>query len=541
MAAELCALVSSVVLARLVAPAEFGRTAVAVFLGMLAAAVAQQGVASFLVAHGRRRGITFAPRRYGVTGRGRGRHGAHGGVRRDPGAGDLRGAGSRTSWRSSSPVWLFAALTAVPVAELQRRLSFGRIGLVQASASVVGPAVAVVLARLRHRGRVDHHRGARRDGAPARRSRAQSVARPRPAWHPGRVAARSRATACPSSASSMLYAGVRNIDNLLLAAFMPALQVGLYMRAFVLGSRLPVEDQPDPDQHRLPGALARRRTASRCARMRARMIRVHATLLFPLLFGLIAVAPEFVPWMFGERWAGAASLTQILAVGGMIAAVGSGTSALLMATGHARALFVYNLVAFVAYTIAVLAADSVRHDGRVRRGRGRRASSPSSPCSADRGTRGRASRPRDRSRRRDPRRGGVASHCSSSRWPGFGCAWTQDSRSSSPWRCPACVGLAVYVAILRTFFPAIWADVRMVNTMLAMRMPLRSWVRRVAPSMHRRRAHRRSANEATADDAVADEQAGAGRPRSEAATRAPRRPPSEEEPSDYTRVNAVGR
>ena len=51
LAAELCALVSSVVLARLVAPAEFGRTAVAAFLGMLAAAVAQQGVASFLVAH----------------------------------------------------------------------------------------------------------------------------------------------------------------------------------------------------------------------------------------------------------------------------------------------------------------------------------------------------------------------------------------------------------------------------------------------------------------------------------------------------------
>ena len=36
--------------------------------------------------------------------------------------------------------------TAVPVAELQRRLNFGRIGLVQATASVVGLVVAVVLA-----------------------------------------------------------------------------------------------------------------------------------------------------------------------------------------------------------------------------------------------------------------------------------------------------------------------------------------------------------------------------------------------------------
>ena len=83
---------------------------------------------------------------------------------------------------------------------------------------------------------------------------------------------------------------------------------------------------------------------------------------------------------------------------------------------------------------------------------------------------------------------------------------------------PGIVGLAVYVAILRTFFPTIWVDVRMVTTMVATRMRLRSGMRRVAPSMRRRRAHRRSANEATADDAVADEQSGAGRPRSEAAT-----------------------
>ena len=90
--------------------------------------------------------------------------------------------------------------------------------------------------------------------------------------------------------------------------------------------------------------------------MRARMIRVHTTILFPLLFGLIAVAPEFVPWMYGERWTGAAGLTQILAVGGMVAAVGTGTGALLMATGHTRACSGATASAFVAYAIAVLAA-----------------------------------------------------------------------------------------------------------------------------------------------------------------------------------------
>ena len=86
------------------------------------------------------------------------------------------------------------------------------------------------------------------------------------------------------------------------------------------------------------------------------MIRVHTTILFPLLFGLIAVAPQFVPWMYGDRWAGAATPTQILAVGGMVSAVGTGTGALLLAAGRPGALLGYNGVAFVAYVIAVLGA-----------------------------------------------------------------------------------------------------------------------------------------------------------------------------------------
>ena len=60
--------------------------------------------------------------------------------------------------------------------------------------------------------------------------------------------------------------------------------------------------------------------------------------------------------MYGERWTGAASLTQILAVGGMVSAVGTGTGALLLAVGRPRALLGYNGVAFAAYAIAVLAS-----------------------------------------------------------------------------------------------------------------------------------------------------------------------------------------
>ena len=48
---EATAFASSVALARLVSPAEFGRTALPIFFGVLALAVAQLGTGSFLVSH----------------------------------------------------------------------------------------------------------------------------------------------------------------------------------------------------------------------------------------------------------------------------------------------------------------------------------------------------------------------------------------------------------------------------------------------------------------------------------------------------------
>ena len=473
--AELCALVSSIVLARLVAPAEFGRTAVAAFLVMLAAAVAQQGVGSFLVSHkaptrDHFRAASLAMIITGVAGT----------VLMAAFAVTVAPAifGARIAYfvLLSSPVWLFAALTAIPVAELQRRLSFGRIGLVQATASVVGPAVAVVLAAEGLEGEAIVL-GALA-GAAASAAVACAICRPpAPGWHRGELGELTR-YGVPVLSSSVLYAGVRNVDYLLLAAFMPALQVGLYMRAFVLGS----DYQSKVSQILISIAfpvLSRAEDRDQMRRLRARMVRVHATLLFPLLFGLIAVAPVFVPWMFGERWAEAGSLTQILAVGGMIAAVGSGTSSLLMATGHARALFVYSLIAFVAYAGAVLAAIpfgitavcvsvvAVRFVTFVALQRiivEPRTGIPVLETTRDDAIPAIA--------------GGIPlllvtmaglRLCQDAGFPVF-----------LAMALPGAVGLAVYVAVLRTFFPAIWGDVRIVTARLATRLPLRSRRKSVA-------------------------------------------------------------
>ena len=350
--AESGAFISIVILARLIPPDEFGRTAVATFVSTLALAAAQQGVGSFLVSHKTPTLSHFrAASLTSLTA------GALGSALTLAFAVTLAPAifGGRIAYFVvlASPAWLLASLTAVPIAKLQRDLSFGRLGLIEASASVISPAVAIALA-------VNGLEGesliiGTLAGSGATATLAWVLSRPaRPGWRPAEMREIVQYGG-PVFGSSMLYTGWRNVDYLLLAAFIPAFQVGLYMRAFALGS----DYQGKISQILLTVAFpvfSRAKDLDEIRRVRARMVRVHATILFPLLFGLIAVAPDFVPWMYGEQWACAGSLTQILALGGMIAAVGAGTGPLLMATGHGRALFVYTLVAFVAYTLAVLAS-----------------------------------------------------------------------------------------------------------------------------------------------------------------------------------------
>ena len=241
----------------------------------------------------------------------------------------------------------------MPYAKLQWDLNFARLGAIQATASVAGPLTAVTLAAFGLEGESIVLGAVATAGVTAGMAMLFAPLS-RPSWHRGEMREITRYGG-PAAGSSILFAGTRNIDYVILAAFVPAFQVGLYMRAFALGS----DYQSKISQILLNVAfpvLSRATSREQIQRLRERMVRVHTIVLFPLLFGLIATAPEFVPWLYGERWSGAAELTQILAISGMISALGTGTGPLLLAIGQTRDLLVYNLVGFLAYTAAVLTA-----------------------------------------------------------------------------------------------------------------------------------------------------------------------------------------
>ncbi len=70
-----------------------------------------------------------------------------------------------------------------------------------------------------------------------------------------------------------------------------------------------------------------------------------ASINFPLLFGMIAVAPEFVPVVLGEEWLPSIIPMQILALVGVMRSLGSPTGPLLLAVGRPDLGFYFNCFA----------------------------------------------------------------------------------------------------------------------------------------------------------------------------------------------------
>jgi O-antigen/teichoic acid export membrane protein len=76
--------------------------------------------------------------------------------------------------------------------------------------------------------------------------------------------------------------------------------------------------------------------------------RVLSTVNFPILVGLSAVAPLFVPVVFGNQWHPAITLVQILAFVALIRATGNPVGSLLLAKGRADVGFRWNAILMIA-------------------------------------------------------------------------------------------------------------------------------------------------------------------------------------------------
>lgn len=343
--AESMLLCSSVALARLLTPAEFGHAAVALTVVALAAIIGPAGVtagivqrqeldehqigAAALLACTVGIGLTVATAGFALT------------------IGDaLFGDETVRLVAFASPSWLIVALGAVPQSLLLRELRFGRIAFIEALAAIAGAITAVGMALL-GAGPEALVAGGLTVLALVSTLTAVSTGFVVPTARSGAVGAVGR-FAGPVTFSSLVYSVYRNVDYLILSGRMSAQDVGLYWRAYQLG----VDYQSKISQVMLRVSFpiySRTPTLDELRVRRARIVRVHAAVIVPLLGAFVALAPMVVPWLYGEAWEPAVAPAQIMAVAGMANAVTTGTGPLMIAVGKPGALLRWSLLELAVY------------------------------------------------------------------------------------------------------------------------------------------------------------------------------------------------
>lgn len=173
-------------------------------------------------------------------------------------------------------------------------------------------------------------------------------------WRPqlrfSRASLRSLAAfSAPLIGHRFLYYVHRNADNILIGRFVGAAALGAYSLAYNI-MLVPFSRIAGPVQRVLAPAFARMQDEpQRIGDAWVRAVRLLGLAAIPSLTGLIVVAPDFVRVVLGPKWAPAATLIQILAVVGMIQALQSISTDILQARGRTGTVFRFTLLFSAAH------------------------------------------------------------------------------------------------------------------------------------------------------------------------------------------------
>ncbi len=341
--AEGLALATTVVLARLVSPAEYGIAVVVLILPMLAAILTYEGFGAFLVvARSCTREQVGTAVLLSIT---------SGFVLMvivfflsplvaEP----VFGPGTSHLAQLCAPIFLIASFGAVPRALLQRRLDWRWMNLTEI-VELIGVSLSSVALAFAGLGSEALILGAI-IGTVAVTVVLLSVAPAgRPLWDGASVRSIVKFGA-PASVAGLTATLQMNVTFLVLGARVGPAQVGLYWRAYQLG--VAYQSKISLITYRVAKpVLTRAERIEDLREIRTRLLRINATLIFPLLALLIVLAPDLVPWIFGPEWRGAVGPTQILAVAGLSTILLTGIDAPVMAVGRPGALAIFNMAMLV--------------------------------------------------------------------------------------------------------------------------------------------------------------------------------------------------
>jgi O-antigen/teichoic acid export membrane protein len=153
-------------------------------------------------------------------------------------------------------------------------------------------------------------------------------------------------------ASRLLSYANGNLDNLLVGRFLGASALGIYALAYNV-MFTPVVRLSAPLHNVLFPAYSRlQHDEPRLVRAWLRSKRVLAAILIPIFLAMIALAPDLIRGLFGEKWSDAVPVLQLLATAGVAYSFTALNWGLLQARGRAGALLWINVITSVATVTA---------------------------------------------------------------------------------------------------------------------------------------------------------------------------------------------
>lgn len=137
---------------------------------------------------------------------------------------------------------------------------------------------------------------------------------------------------------------VRNADNLIIGRAIGPASLGLYMRAY--GTLLfPLNQIVAVLTRVLFPVMARMQNdQARTRRAYLTVLRTISILAFPVVSGLLVVAPYFVVGLYGKAWAGAVPIVQVLCVAGFVQVVVATMGVIYQSQGRTDIMFRWQLV-----------------------------------------------------------------------------------------------------------------------------------------------------------------------------------------------------
>jgi O-antigen/teichoic acid export membrane protein len=342
--AELLGLATTVLLARLVSPAEYGTAVIVLILPMLASILTFEGFGAFLV-----QTRTCTRQQVGSA------------VLLSIASGLLLtimvfflapllaepvfGPGTSHLAQLCAPIFLIASFGEVPRALLQRRLDWKWLNLTEVIQLIVISVASVVLAFF-GLGSEALILGAVIGAVAVTVLLLSTAPGGLPVWD--KESAKSIIKfGAPAAVSGLSATLNKNITFLVLGGRVTPEQVGLYWRAYQLGVEYQFKVSNIAYRVAKP-VLMRAARMEDLREIRSRLLRVNCALIFPLLGLLVVLAPDVVPWIFGPDWRGAVEPTQVLAIGGICTILLAGIDAPLMAVGRPGALAIFNVAMMVA-------------------------------------------------------------------------------------------------------------------------------------------------------------------------------------------------